>query len=352
MMHPLRISGIIILAIMCASCGSPSLSSVQQTPGVSPSQITYHSLSNNQVTFFPGGAYNQNTITDDDVICGRMVTEGSSGNQVATAVGLISIKTGEVSSLQALPSQYYLGSCSVTGDWIIWTQYRDTPTMQWQLKAINRKTKQILILDTSQENQPSQFKPTPSSDHGIVVWASINDAGKTVVMSYDFATNVRSLLKENGSMPLISWPWISWGDIDEHGIVFKNMTTQEMDVLHSPPITTSALNNGAFVVSNADYSSISLYPSIGKEMDTGAEVVGTASSGDFVDFPTVNNRLVTWGSNHSLFLFDRKSHTKMMVLNNLNGNPSPFISSHYMVWVEQEANNKYVLGVIDSDLLP
>ena len=244
-----------------------------------------------------------------------------------------------MTTLQTLPAGYQGLSCAVTGDWVVWTQAYGITYGQfeqnWKIKALNRQTQEVRTLDegTLPNGQvpPSMLLPYPSASHGIVVWTTFADNQGTVqAVQYNFDTKQQTVLGRNISFPLISWPWVNWGDSVRKGIVFKNLETQQMSFLPTHP-TTSAFSGTSFVSSNADYSAITLIPSISPDTIGTTYIVGNGINGDFVQFPTLNDRLVTWDSNETLFAYDRKLQ-RLIQIDGINANPRPYISSHYFVW--------------------
>ncbi len=194
------------------------------------------------------------------------------------------------------------------------------------------------------------------------MWTTFADnQADTEVVRYDLATGQKTVLAQHASNPEISWPWASWGDAGKQGIVFENLETQQQVFLNQRP-TSSALFGTSFVVSNSDYSEITLYPSITPDHVGTSYIVGQSINSDFVQFPNLNDRLVTWDSNYSLFAFDRKLQ-RLVKIDGIFGNPYPYISSHYMVWEQaisqadvdasmHGAPLHVILYVLDTNTLP
>lgn len=311
--------------------------------------------------FEQSSAYFQNIITDDDQLCGTVVHKTSNnlqGIQNGYSVALLNLHTGVVTKLQTIPNGYYLASCAATGSWIIWSQslFGDSPfeSNSWQVKAINYHTKEVRTLDSSVIHSSIPF---PSAGNGWAAWTSLTgDQKNTVALFYNFADGKKTAQAIGTAFPLISWPWVCWGDSVVKGIVFQNMETQQQINLPFSRPSTAAFNDGAFVASNSDYSAITLYPSINAAMSSTSYVVGHGIAGDFVEFPTLNDRLVTWVSNESLYAYDRKLKQTVAIMGTARANPSPFVSGHYLVWETpgQDLNNysEYTLNILDTNTLP
>ncbi len=324
--------------------------------------------------FNPGGNYGENTITNDDQMCGNIesaiILTPAQLLQAVQSVALIDLHTGVVTNIQTLSAGYQVLSCAVTGPWVIWIQaYGNTYEsfqVNWKIMALNRQTQEVRLLDQSLlpngQQAPAKILPYPSASNGIAVWTTFADnQGDTEAVSYSFATLQKTVLAQNASFPLISWPWVSWGDANKQGIVFENLETQQQVFLNQHP-TTTAFNGTSFVASNADYTAITLYPSITSQGIGPSYVVGQGINGDFTQFPTLNDRLVTWDSNYSLFAFDRKLQ-RIVQIPGIFGNPYPYISNHYMVWGQaisqadvtasmHGAPLHVIMYVIDTNTLP
>lgn len=375
-MHQFRTSLLLAIIVVFAGCSRPSKVVVSPTATPTPvhilSQLTVaQAWGNGHITHFDaplgmppghhifstGGSAGQYSVTDDDQVCGRIMSPNDPNDpqqaHVKQSLVLFNLHTGALTILQELPEGYFMTACAATGPWIIWSQsVADDITEHWQIKAFNRQTQEVRLLDEPSQGHPSHA-PTPSSGHGLAGWTSvIDDQGHTAAALYDFATGIKTLEAPGTSFPLISWPWISWGIGAQEVIVFQNMVTHQQVLLHPPSLATTAFSGTTFVASNAEYTAITLYPEIGQDMLARSYVVGKGIAGDFVEFPSVNDRLVTWISNNTLFAFDRKLLRPVLIYEGLSGSPGPFISGHYMIWGGSDPHQESSLDVIDTNTLP
>jgi hypothetical protein len=340
-------------------------------------QISQFSLDMGDRFFAPGaGDGGINTITDDDQMCGKtlpMQSTSAEELQDVGALGLINLHTGKITLLTTLPPGYQVEYCTVTGVWVIWTQvYGNTLesfAAHWLLQALNRQTGEIRTLDQSQAstgpNGPASIQPKPIASNGNVVWTTYSQdtPGSTQSEMYTFATGAKTVLAPDSSGPLLSWPWVSWGDGVQKAIVFKNLETGQQVLLpmRYPP-TTVAFAGTSFAFTNSDYSTVTLYPSITATPLISYVVEDKSVDGnDFSEFPSLNSRLVSWSSKSSL-VFDRK----LMRQVKMDDTPAGFngeISSHYLVsaspltQADYEASQKglpyhHVIRIIDTSTLP
>lgn len=308
--------------------------------------------------FNPGGSYGENTITDDGQMCGNIesaipFTDPAQLLREVQSIALINLHTGVMTTIQTLSAGYQGLSCAVTGAWVIWLQAYgatyESFQRNWRIMALNRQTHELRLLDQSTlpngQPAPAKILPYPSASNGTVVWTSFADnQANTEAVRYDLATQQKTVLAQRASNPQIWWPWVSWGDASKQGIVFENLATQQQVFLNQRP-TGSALNGTSFAIADTNYTTITLYPSITPDQIGTSYIIGRGINGDFVQFPYLNDRLVTWDSNQTLFAFDRKLQ-RLVQIDGITGNPQPYISSHYFVW-EQDS-----MYVIDTNTLP
>ncbi|MGZ3584847.1 MAG: hypothetical protein ACXVCT_19065, partial [Ktedonobacterales bacterium] len=216
------------------------------------------------------------------------------------------LHTGHITLLATLPAGYSVMVCTVTGPWVIWMQAYSNTSPRWMLKAFNRQTGEVRLLDQGQ----GPYGPQPEASNGRVVWtmSSEGTSGATQSEMYTFTTGTKTVLAPRTSGPRISWPWVSWADGAGKAIVFKNLETAQQVQLPMPySPTTVALAGTSFVYTNSDYSQVTLVPSI-LAQPMGSYVIEDKQTdgSDFDEFPTLNERLVSWGGPGSWQVFDRK----------------------------------------------
>ncbi len=222
--------------------------------------------------------------------------------------------------------------------------------------ALNRQTGELRLLDQSPlpngQIPANVFTSHPDADNGYVVWTSFDSAdGSPEAVLYNLATGQKTVLAQNVAGPQLSWPWADGGDHTRGGMVFENLETHQQVFLKQMPAFT-ALNGTSFVMSDSNGSTIALYPSIAtSDQINTSYIVGESINGDFVQMPYLNDRLVTWDSNSSLFAYDRVLQ-RLVQLPNITGNPDPVISSHYMIWAQGTSAQTLLLYVLDTNQLP
>ncbi|MGZ6352739.1 MAG: hypothetical protein ACXWQ8_24940, partial [Ktedonobacterales bacterium] len=270
--------------------------------------ISQFSLDLGDRYFAPNAQHNG--ITDDGQICGNTFPMSSprsaDTSQYIDSIGLIDLHTGHITLLATLPAGYLALACTVTGPWVIWMQAYSNTSPRWMLKAFNRQTGEVRLLDQGQ----GPYGPQPEASNGRVVWtmSSEGTSGATQSEMYTFTTGTKTVLAPRTSGPRISWPWVSWADGAGKAIVFKNLETAQQVQLPMPySPTTVAFAGTSFVYTNDDYSQVTLVPSI-LAQPMGSYVIQDKQTdgSDFDEFPTLNERLVSWGGPGSWQVFDRK----------------------------------------------
>lgn len=339
-------------------------------------KVSQFSLDIGDRYFAPVGA-EFNGITDDGQVCGStwlLRSQSVDLSKIIESVGLIDLHTGRITLFATMPAGYFQMACTVTGSWVIWMQTSGTTfesyASHWVIKAFNRQTGQTIQLDQGHgpsANQPwVSIQPEPDASNGRVVWTTYSQdtPGKTQSEMYTFATGKKTVLAPLTGGPRISWPWVSWGDGDASEIVFENLETgQQVRLPMSYAPTTVAFAGTSYVYTNSDYSQVTLVPSILAQPITSYVVEDRQMDGStFDEFPTLNDRLITWTGPNAWLVFDRKLQRPVKIAIGANG-LSGFISSHYLVatpaltqadWDAQTHGLPYnaVMIVIDTNTLP
>ena len=339
-------------------------------------QISQFSLDLGDRYFAPSGA-EFDGITDDGQVCGEtfaMRSHSVDPSQDIESVGLMDVHTGHITLFATMPAGYFQLACTVTGPWVIWTQtYGDTfasYAAHWIIKAFNRQTGEVRQLDQGHgpdgQNPYASIQPEPDASNGRVVWTTYSEdtPGTTQSEMYTFATGTKTVLAPRTSGPRISWPWVSWGDGVARAIVFENLESgQHVRLPMSYPPTTVAFAGTSFAYTNSDYSQVTLVPSI-LAQPMGSYVIEdkqTDGSG-FDEFPTLNDRLISWVGPNAWLVFDRKLQRPVKIAIGWNGFEG-FISSHYLVaappltQADFDAQRQglpfhHVMLVIDTNTLP
>lgn len=335
-------------------------------------QISQFSLDLGALRFVPTAE--NDGVTDDGQVCGWTVPMRSADGPTYTgSVGLIDLHTGHITLLTTLQTGYGPAYCTVTGPWVIWMQTAThpvgDPTTYWSLRAFNRQTGEVRLLDQARTPDASHpyasIQPEPDASNGRVVWITYSDnsMGATQSEMYTFATGTKTVLADRTDFPRISWPWVSWGDGHASAIVFENLVTKQqvqLPMTYAP--TTAAFSGTSFVYTNSDYSQVTLVPSI-LQPTVSAVIADKSTDGSyFKEFPTLNDRLVAWVGPYGWLVFDRKLQRPVKIaigVAGLNG----FISSHYLVGTPALTQADYDAGrsglpfhpvmiVLDTNTLP
>ncbi len=360
---------------------TPTPISINLTP--LPAQDAWGNVNITQFSLDMGDRYfeaipNYNGITDDDQVCGVTVpmnsSYGTDNSQFMASVGLLNLHTGKITLLTTLPAGDQSWDCTVTGSWVIWIQSfgntLESLAVHWVIKAINRDTGEIRVIDQAKgadgQGQFVSIRPNPYASNGRVVWTTYSSdiPNGTQSEMYTFNTSTKTVLADNTSYPILSWPWVTWGDGKQKAIVCENLETGQQVLLHMQYIpTTTAFHGTTFVYTNSDYSQVLIYPDITDPSLPSYVIEDKSIDGDsFSEFPTINNRLVSWVSDTTSLVFDRKLMRQVIV----DSSKIPFagvVSSHFLIseapltQADHDASVKglpyhHVIRIIDTDTLP
>ena len=244
----------------------------------------------------------------------------------AQKVILLNVTTQEITVLQQFsdPMSQVLGGAA-DANWIVWAVAAQQPGLSdWILYSYNRQTQKVVSFAKAPTAADGSFLPSPfilpTLDHGIVVW---NEAGTdpsgtvrnpTVVKSFDLNTGQQKVLATNGHGPVIAWPNVAWvqglntlstvkpGAFNA-SLVVENLETSAQKTL--PFINTPSYFDicGESIIW-VDETQLSLYLSdfAGTKPQL---IVHTDDPSDYIQFPTINERLITWVSYKTNQVWDR-----------------------------------------------
>ena len=319
-----------------------------------------------------------NGITDDGQVCGetfamRSPTEANASQDVES-IGFMDLHTGHISLFATMPGGYFQMACTVTGPWVIWMKRLEPPSKALpRIGSSKRSTArpgEICQLDHGHgpsANQPyASIQPEPDASNGRVVWTTYSQdtPGKTQSEMYTFATGKKTVLAPLTGGPRISWPWVPGVTGMRVRSSLKNLETgQQVRLPMSYAPTTVAFAGTSYVYTNSDYSQVTLVPSILAQPISSYVVEDRQTDGStFDEFPTMNDRLITWVGPNSWLVFDRKLQRPVKIAIGVNG-LSGCISSHYLVatpnltQADMDAQHQglpyhHVMVVIDTNTLP
>jgi hypothetical protein len=207
---------------------------------------------------------------------------------------------------------------SIVGDdhWIVWVEGSIEPTFaDWTIYSYNRMTNEIRTLASAPPSHPTTPLVVLSMSAGTVVWSAVEATDgifHVYAMNVDGST-IRTIAA-NARGPQIVWPWVVYDVKPSAGVgatlARNNLQTGEIQPLPGPKDPSYFAYDGEAVSwISADTNDIYLQ----SPMNSNPVHL---SSGRYMQFVSINNRLVGWGQDAGAIAYDRKLH-KIVQLSNL-----------------------------------
>ena len=308
----------------------------------------------------PDGRYLIGSVQRD----GFGTTPGGAPGEAA----LYEVASGRVvkmARLQASTSQVL--SAAADGDWVLWQESPDQAGWGWRLYAYSLSTRRVHELARA-ATSGGQAVPGPlgfvSAGHGIAVWGQAvgsglkeGDVSNAVVQRLDLASGRVTTVARSAGSPALSWPWLAWEELSPGGewrLVASNLETGQRS---SVPAASEAiaLCGASAVYGAADNHSLWLIddlagPSAAVQVARGADVA------DYLEWPTLNGRIVAWAQNDFSIVYDR-AERRLVALPVAYGWSSSTVAGPNLVWAEESAatagsDHPATFAVLDTSTLP
>ncbi len=268
-------------------------------------------------------------------------------------VMIIDIASGQSTEIGRTPKAA-VEPYGVNGDdnWIIWTQAPQGPGFfsDWVIYAYNRadhSTKELARAARGKDGMPVLGSDGSAQiDHGRVVWSEgVQDdpkaASHTFVRMMDMNTGQVTTLSSHGLYPMISWPHVAWIELQlppegsptpapgqaKAAITVLNLENGKKRVLTKPDKPSSmALYKNSFVWISSDSKRVLL-----TDLDeTFEQTIAVIRGGGSFQNPSMNDRLITWGSQSDPVVWDRKQNKLITVAS--SDASHLFVGPHDFVW--------------------
>lgn len=323
-------------------------------PGVTPRSIDIWHMGG-------GVAFAEDAVTPDGALAlGEAYVPGSSGRYVGPAS--VDRRTGKMTVLFTFPNPL-AQVVSIAGDsnWIAWIQGSNQPNLEdWALYSYNRATGAVRQLAAAPKPDGVHYPNTQyiliSMSHGVIVWSAIEgmDSVYHVYAITADGTGGRTLAA-NARGPQIIWPWVMYNTKPTQPGISDQLQLQSLE---SGEIRDIA---GPTSVSYFAYdgSSVAWIPEDNRDLYLMAPIGTTPIhivSANYMQFVSMNARLVGWGQDIGAVAYDRELHI-VVRLSDLN-NSSPILSDSALDWLfqpNQGASNPFantVQNQIDIRQLP
>lgn len=267
----------------------------------------------------------------------------------------------------AFPSSQVL-SAAGDGRWIVWQEANDEPDFyNWRLRAYDRDTGSVREIARATTDAGGAPLPGPLSfvatGHGLAMWGqgvgprvSAGSMQDAVVRRADLASGSVTTVAVSAGWPALSWPWAAWVVFEGTGgyVHTTNLDTGRTSRLEIRPASLSL--SGPNLAYN-DAASLSVW--LVDRVDVGGPgtMVARSPEGNYLEWPTINPRIVAWAENGSSTVFDR-ARVQEVVLPVSSGWSSSTASGPLLVWEETDPSTPVSQGwpdrvaVVDTSVLP
>jgi hypothetical protein len=254
-------------------------------------------------------------------------------------------------------------TASSDGHWVVWSEAADQPYFyDWRLRAYDLTSGTVTELaravDANGSPVPGPY-PVPSVSHGLAVWgqavgpmgAGPSEMRNGVVREADLASGKVSTLATSAGMPVIAWPWITWGVwSDDTGYTriedLGTNRTSRLDVM--PP--TIALNGRSAAYNDPDSHSVFLVDDMAQP--AARLIAQGVDAADHLEWITLNARLVAWAQSTTTQVYDR-AEQRLVALPMTFGRSAVYVCGPLAVWEDFDPgasgqDNPTHLVILDS----
>lgn len=238
-------------------------------------------------------------------------------------IALLNVATHQLRTL--LPTSISEGiiSAASEGDYFTWCQVDNhftTNFSDWRIYLYDLATNQLTLVTQAEtlSGQPiPDICPIVSLSHGKLVWGQAHATGGLdaqgepnedhVVKLYDIASGQTTVTATNAYYASLSWPWMVWFDTIHKDLMVTNLQTQQRVVRPEQPFEI-AMQGASLVYEASNWSTLTLIDDVPRVADAGTIIVTAPSdiASDYIEFPSINDRLVTWvGDNGTSQVWDR-----------------------------------------------
>jgi len=198
---------------------------------------------------------------------------------------------------------------STAGDttWIAWVEGSLQPNFaDWVLYSYNRQGGQIRKLAAAPESHPNTPSLMISMSRGVIVWSAVEAPdGVHHVYAINADGTALRVLAANAKGPQIVWPWVMYDAKPTRPgagaqMVLQNIESGEVTDLTSPTdLAYFAYDGQSIAWITGDTNDLYLMAPIGA---TPRHIY----SGRYLQFVSINSRIVGWGQDKGALAYDRK----------------------------------------------
>jgi hypothetical protein len=291
------------------------------------------------VRTFDSSTWVEIAITPDGgAALGEALTRSVPHSPIGPAV--MDRRTGNVTVIRDFTNRVsQVVSIAGDGNWVAWVEGSIQPSFaDWVLYSYDRLSHQIRTLAEAPKSHPNTPSLQISMSNGVIVWSAV-EAPDGLFHVYSVNADGSGSLKvlaANAKGPQIVWPWVAY-DLRPAGpgtsatLARQNLETGEVRQITGPAdVSYFAFDGEALAWISAAMNDIFLQP----KLDSAPIHL---HSGRYLQFVSLNRRLVGWGQDQGALVYDRKIGA-IVQLSNLYDS-YPVISDQALDWLYQPNPN-------------
>lgn len=233
--------------------------------------------------------------------------------------------------------------------WVIWYE-RGLPELSndpsWTLYAYHLDTG---TMQTIEHNPGYGVYPSPAIDQGKLIWDNTTgavtlDRATFEIRLLDLATGATRVLAQRAGNPVISWPWVGWGQVTnadpkqfQGDELFMNLLTGESVTVPVMAVEMVLVGTSLVLTDNTDNNTFFTYiPDIHHPSLANQDVFPTRFTVTNLSF---NGRYIGWNSLGTrdlpaVYDVQQRRIIQLPVQYRPNGTEYTFVTPTYIVWGE------------------
>lgn len=228
---------------------------------------------------------------------------------------LIETRTQRMTELRGMPTPAHQAPhADAAGRWFVWMEASRQPNLSdWTIFAFNLDERVVRRVAAAEQRPDGSYLPSsvwPTIDQDRVVWLQQRQDSVTApavgdVMIARLPDGRPEVLAERKRGGVISWPYVAWADVTDSGseTVRHDLRTGTRSAIPGAGQATYVAIHRDSTVWIRDHRELWLQEDLGAEPMLVTTRIGAL---EFLQFPRVTDRFITWQSNNYPAVYDRK----------------------------------------------
>jgi hypothetical protein len=303
--------------------GAPVVAMSKAWPGVQPISLDLWHLAGG-LAFVPIVA-----TRDGKFLIGSTIRQ-SAADQERQAFVLMDPASGAITQIKQFSNPAFQATYADADDqWVVWVEASEQPNFDdWSMYSYNRSSRAVKVIARAligQNGRPISG-PTviPRIDRGTVVWPAVPTrvplGTHADVFSADLGTGVIRTIALDAVGPAISWPVVVYSqhvsDPDPNKLqvmAFNLQTGRRWAVTGVTSATYYAVNGDVLVWIDRNNAAVRLRNLDGTQDEVLIDFSPLGQGAGFVQFPSINERLVVWSQTGGAWAYDRKLKVRLQL---------------------------------------